>query len=202
MTLSIRQNDTHLPECKHILTLSLFQGIKSHQKAEYNIILIGSLLPKQIVRSLPWALSFPLGLTIGILRAKGALYSHIEIPFGAPMESSFHIATTRTYHFIALTPQVQNRTFGSPSGNRTLVSRVTGGDTYHYTNEESWVEGCEERVVQVRRANITIGERERFRYVHFMCKSALNQGCQYHYNVLYYKIVYIQWGSMDNCPSN
>ena len=24
----------------------------------------------------------------------------------------------------------------SPSGNRTLVSRVTGGDTDHYTNEE------------------------------------------------------------------
>ena len=24
----------------------------------------------------------------------------------------------------------------SPSGNRTPVSRVTGGDTYHYTNEE------------------------------------------------------------------
>ena len=24
----------------------------------------------------------------------------------------------------------------SPSGNRTLVSRVTGGDTDHYTNED------------------------------------------------------------------
>ena len=24
----------------------------------------------------------------------------------------------------------------SPSGNRTPVSRVTGGDTYHYTNED------------------------------------------------------------------
>ena len=24
----------------------------------------------------------------------------------------------------------------SPSGNRTPVSRVTGGDTHHYTNEE------------------------------------------------------------------
>ena len=26
----------------------------------------------------------------------------------------------------------------SPSGNWTPVSRVTGGDTYHYTNEESY----------------------------------------------------------------
>jgi hypothetical protein len=24
----------------------------------------------------------------------------------------------------------------SPAGNRTLVSRVTGGDTYHYTTED------------------------------------------------------------------
>ena len=24
----------------------------------------------------------------------------------------------------------------SPAGNRTLVSRVTGGDTHHYTTEE------------------------------------------------------------------
>lgn len=28
------------------------------------------------------------------------------------------------------------RTAASPSGNRTPVSRVTGGDTHHYTNEE------------------------------------------------------------------
>lgn len=27
----------------------------------------------------------------------------------------------------------------SPSGNRTPVSRVTGGDTYHYTNEDYWL---------------------------------------------------------------
>ncbi len=26
----------------------------------------------------------------------------------------------------------------SPSGNWTPVSRVTGGDTYHYTNEDWW----------------------------------------------------------------
>ncbi|XP_064266121.1 uncharacterized protein LOC135294578 [Passer domesticus] len=30
----------------------------------------------------------------------------------------------------------QNSTMTSPSGNRTPVSRVTGGDTHHYTNEE------------------------------------------------------------------
>ena len=29
----------------------------------------------------------------------------------------------------------------SPSGNRTPVSRVTGGDTYHYTNED-WQEAA------------------------------------------------------------
>ena len=28
------------------------------------------------------------------------------------------------------------KSFHSPSGNRTLVSRVTGGDTDHYTNED------------------------------------------------------------------
>ena len=28
------------------------------------------------------------------------------------------------------------RCHASPSGNRTPVSRVTGGDTYHYTNED------------------------------------------------------------------
>ena len=27
----------------------------------------------------------------------------------------------------------------SPSGNRTPVSRVTGGDTHHYTNEDTCV---------------------------------------------------------------
>ena len=26
----------------------------------------------------------------------------------------------------------------SPTGNRTPVSRVTGGDTYHYTIEDDW----------------------------------------------------------------
>ena len=29
-----------------------------------------------------------------------------------------------------------NEKVTSPSGNRTLVSRVTGGDTDHYTNED------------------------------------------------------------------
>ena len=28
----------------------------------------------------------------------------------------------------------------SPTGNRTPVSRVTGGDTYHYTIEDNWKE--------------------------------------------------------------
>ena len=31
--------------------------------------------------------------------------------------------------------EIQENT-ASPSGNRTPVSRVTGGDTYHYTNED------------------------------------------------------------------
>ncbi len=30
------------------------------------------------------------------------------------------------------------KNLASPSGNRTPVSRVTGGDTYHYTNEDCW----------------------------------------------------------------
>ena len=32
--------------------------------------------------------------------------------------------------------QVRFQNQASPSGNRTPVSRVTGGDTYHYTNED------------------------------------------------------------------
>ena len=36
----------------------------------------------------------------------------------------------------------------SPSGNRTPVSRVTGGDTYHYTTEDelTWSTACFERM--------------------------------------------------------
>ena len=30
----------------------------------------------------------------------------------------------------------------SPSGNWTLVSRVTGGDTNHYTNEDLFIQVC------------------------------------------------------------
>lgn len=33
--------------------------------------------------------------------------------------------------------QVETKHFFSPSGNRTPVFRVTGGDTVHYTNEEA-----------------------------------------------------------------
>ena len=29
--------------------------------------------------------------------------------------------------------------FASPAGNRTPVSRVTGGDTYHYTTEDTMI---------------------------------------------------------------
>ena len=36
-----------------------------------------------------------------------------------------------------MTLQAEKKEFiASPSGNRTPVSRVTGGDTHHYTNEE------------------------------------------------------------------
>ena len=34
------------------------------------------------------------------------------------------------------TTQKSGQKTSSPSGNRTLVSRVTGGDTDHYTNED------------------------------------------------------------------
>ena len=32
---------------------------------------------------------------------------------------------------------IQENKLNSPAGNRTLVSRVTGGDTHHYTTEDS-----------------------------------------------------------------
>lgn len=32
--------------------------------------------------------------------------------------------------------KVTKKIYSSPAGNRTPVSRVTGGDTYHYTTEE------------------------------------------------------------------
>ena len=35
-----------------------------------------------------------------------------------------------------LSQPLNDKKVSSPSGNRTPVSRVTGGDTYHYTNEE------------------------------------------------------------------
>ena len=40
--------------------------------------------------------------------------------------------------------RIQENILNSPAGNRTLVSRVTGGDTHHYTTEDclSWT-GCE-----------------------------------------------------------
>ena len=40
--------------------------------------------------------------------------------------------------------QIQENNLNSPAGNRTLVSRVTGGDTHHYTSEDClcWI-GCE-----------------------------------------------------------
>ena len=31
---------------------------------------------------------------------------------------------------------IQENKLNSPAGNRTLVSRVTGGDTHHYTTED------------------------------------------------------------------
>ena len=33
-------------------------------------------------------------------------------------------------------PHIKSKKFASPAGNRTPVSRVTGGDTYHYTTED------------------------------------------------------------------
>ena len=32
---------------------------------------------------------------------------------------------------------IQKQNFNSPAGNRTPVSRVTGGDTNHYTTEDA-----------------------------------------------------------------
>ena len=33
----------------------------------------------------------------------------------------------------------KNENLSSPAGNRTPVSRVTGGDTYHYTTEDGFI---------------------------------------------------------------
>ena len=43
----------------------------------------------------------------------------------------------------------------SPSGNRTLVSRVTGGDTDHYTNEDSllWFQNIIKAFTHMRGGN-------------------------------------------------
>ena len=35
---------------------------------------------------------------------------------------------------------IQEDNLNTQEGNRTLVSRVTGGDTHHYTTEDSVVE--------------------------------------------------------------
>ena len=44
-----------------------------------------------------------------------------------------------TVHEHAVEDESGKKVVFSPSGNRTPVSRVTGGDTYHYTNEEMFV---------------------------------------------------------------
>ena len=41
----------------------------------------------------------------------------------------------KTFHVIANNKNNDNNV-SSPAGNRTPVSRVTGGDTYHYTTED------------------------------------------------------------------
>ena len=41
----------------------------------------------------------------------------------------------------------------SPAGNRTPVSRVTGGDTHHYTTEDFGIRTCENSVIK---ANVLI----------------------------------------------
>ena len=33
----------------------------------------------------------------------------------------------------------ENKNLSSPAGNRTPVSRVTGGDTHHYTTEDVYM---------------------------------------------------------------
>ena len=42
----------------------------------------------------------------------------------------------------------KNNKFASPSGNRTPVFRVTGGDTVHYTNEE-WLKKLDDDTAQI-----------------------------------------------------
>ena len=48
------------------------------------------------------------------------------------------------FRFISEEKKNEKHSRASPSGNRTPVSRVTGGDTHHYTNEElhgGWFSG-------------------------------------------------------------
>ena len=40
------------------------------------------------------------------------------------------------YRYMGNYPGTWQKVMSSPAGNRTPVSRVTGGDTYHYTTEE------------------------------------------------------------------
>jgi hypothetical protein len=50
-----------------------------------------------------------------------------------PVTNLFHLTDTREPH---VSDGHTQKAYASPSGNRTPVSRVTGGDTYHYTNED------------------------------------------------------------------
>ena len=55
-------------------------------------------------------------------------------------ERKILIERLRKYKTLKLPQWRSKRVCASPSGNRTPVSRVTGGDTYHYTNED-WLLG-------------------------------------------------------------
>ena len=47
-----------------------------------------------------------------------------------------HFRLSQTVEF---NEKFNEKKFISPTGNRTPVSRVTGGDTYHYTIEDNWL---------------------------------------------------------------
>lgn len=50
----------------------------------------------------------------------------------------------------------------SPSGNRTPVSRVTGGDTHHYTNEDNHTVGSKVAAQEKYFAAICVPLKVRF----------------------------------------
>ena len=55
-----------------------------------------------------------------------------------PFPTSWHSSANWSHYALMNRPHIRihSKSIISPTGNRTPVSRVTGGDTYHYTTED------------------------------------------------------------------